>query len=577
MLRSSIDALGYNPQFTIYDEDDSEKLLKASVKDALGAQVKVDMKALRFSISTFKNNLILPENAPFSEYTTIYETYQRKLKEYNALDFDDLIFLPVQILTNHPHILSNYQERWKYILVDEYQDTNKAQYEFVKLLAGRYKNLFVVGDPDQSIYSWRGADLNNILNFEKDYPNTQIIRLEENYRSTNTILQAANAVIQNNESRFEKALWSKNGDGQKIEVFEAMNERFEAEYVVQTIQTLHKEESIPYANMVIFYRTNFQSRTFEDALLSKKIPYVIIGGLSFYQRKEIKDMLSFMRLVESPHDIASFLRVVNLPKRGLGEAFLTKLVEAASASGFPILSFLFHCYAEENAPFQLTTKQREAVGEFLTIIRKLQEIKTKNSLKELVKGAIFETSYLDVLKEDKETEEERKENLMELLAKADEWEKERENPTLSAFLEEIALASAQDVKKAETECVHLMTVHNGKGLEFEVVFIVGLEEELFPHINSKKEAKNLEEERRLFYVGLTRAKKELYLIHAQSRHLWGTSRFMRKSRFLKEIPEHFIEKAGVSYFSDEDDTADEKPVFTTGDVVLHPQFGIGPN
>lgn len=570
MLRSSIDALGYSPQFTIYDEDDAEKLLKASVKEALGSNVKVDMKALRFSISTFKNNLILPENAPFSEYTSIYEIYQKKLKEYMACDFDDLIFLPVQILMNHPHILAEYQERWKYILVDEYQDTNKAQYEFVKLIASRYKNLFVVGDPDQSIYSWRGADVSNILNFEKDYPDAKIIRLEENYRSTNTILQAANAVIQNNESRFEKALWSQKGEGQKIQVFEAMSERFEAEYVINTIQKLHAQ-NISYNDIVIFYRTNFQSRTFEDALLRKKMPYVIVGGLSFYQRKEIKDMLSFLRLLEYPYDIASFLRVINLPKRGLGDAFLTKLVDAASSAQYSLLSYLFHIYSEESS-FQLTTKQRQGIGEFIQIITKLQEIKQKNSLVDLVKGAIFETGYLDILKEDKETEQERKENLMELLAKAEEWEKERQNPTLQEFLEEIALATSFD-PKTSTESVHLMTVHNGKGLEFEVVFLVGLEEELFPHIHAKKEPKDLEEERRLFYVGITRAKKQLFLLHAQCRHLWGSSRYMRKSRFLKEIPDQFIEKSGVSHFSD---TVEKpSPSFTTGDVVFHPQFGVG--
>lgn len=532
ILRESIHHLGYSRDFAIYDEQDVEKLLKTLAKEAFGDTVKADLKKARSLISQAKNGLTKYGE---EEFQKLYDLYVKKLKELNAVDFDDLLFLPVLLFQQFPEVLQLYQNRWPYILVDEYQDTNHAQYEFVRLLACKTKNLFVVGDPDQSIYSWRGANVHNILHFEKDYQGAAVIRLEQNYRSSSTIIQAANAVIRQNTNRYEKSLRPSLGEGEKITLFRAMSEREEADFVADIVLK-NRNEGMRLSDMVIFYRTNFQSRVFEDELMSRRIPYTIVGGVSFYQRKEIKDVLSYLRLLQQPHDLIAFLRVVNLPKRGFGEQFLTKISSAARNHAIPIAELFLH-----EPPIPLTARQKEGWADFRKTLEALHTIRKTGSLADLVRGAIHETRYLEVIDEEEETRQERRENLGELIAKAEEWTKVHVNGTLEQFLEEIALVTSTDVIEEESDKLSLMTAHNGKGLEFDLVFIVGLEEDLFPHINSKKEEGDaIEEERRLFYVGITRAKKQLFLTHASMRYIYGRLQPMRESRFLREVPRQLL-------------------------------------
>lgn len=586
LLRESIHHLGYDKDFVIYDEDDSERLLKEALRE-LGASQKLEIKALRSFISRVKNGLVVEEQEGFK---VLYERYNDKLKKCNAVDFDDLLRLPVELFTNHPDVLAYYQDRWKYMLVDEYQDTNGAQYSFVKQLSGDRCNLFVVGDPDQSIYSWRGANIQNILNFEKDFPGAQVVRLEQNYRSTNNILQAANAVITRNGGRYDKSLWSALGEGEKIQFYSARSEREEARFVGQKVQDFVDKEGVKFSDICIFYRTNVQSRVIEDEMLSRRIPYVIVGGVSFYLRKEVKDVLSMLRLLENRQDLISFLRVVNLPKRGIGETTLEKIIEAQQASGLSILDFMMHIYAEDgwtSLPFTLTAKQKEGWADFANTYLMLLETKENESLEELVRAAIFRTRYIDVIQQDSETKVERLENLEELIVKAQEWEEAKvangEEASLSNFLADTFLATSMDAKDDSQDAVTLMTMHNGKGLEFEVAFLVGLEEDLFPHINSKKNEEQIEEERRLFYVGITRAKRHLYISFSQIRSLWGATRTMRPSRFLQEIPQKFrvfVQKAApVAAPSSMAPIMQQQPptgeLFSIGEKVLHAQFGPG--
>lgn len=549
ILRNSIHALGFSSNFIIYDEDDSLKVLKSCL-DVLGLKDKeFAPKVFKNLISNAKNQLLTPEetlsgSTPIEQwFPKVYKMYTEKLKEYGALDFDDLLYLTVVLFKEHKDILQQYQERYKYLLVDEYQDTNHAQYQIVKLLSSKTHNLFVVGDPDQSIYSWRGANIRNILDFKKDYTNAKIVRLEQNYRSTSTILSAANALIAHNQNRLEKNLWSALGEGPRIYQFTAENERAEAEFVVMQMLEQKSKNNIPFSEMVVFYRTNFQSRVFEDALLRKRIPYTIVGGISFYQRKEIKDVLAFLRLVHSPSDFVSFSRTINLPKRGFGEASIENLRLFAEKNNLPILRAL---EVALTSGVKMNAKQKESLGQYITFFKEIACF--KGPLEELVAQVIRKSHYLDYLKEDKETYDERKENLDELLAKAAEWQLINEEATLASFLEELSLKSTLDEASQNDDKIHLMTVHNGKGLEYIVTFLVGLEEDLFPHANSRGSFESLEEERRLCYVGMTRAKKYLYLTHAEVRYLFGSSRYMRRSRFLSEIPPQYIHKLRSPYY-----------------------------
>ncbi len=556
ILRESIHHLNYPKDFTIYDENDSEKVLKLCLKE-LAIEEKKSLKGLRSFISEAKNSLKSPEdfvdevfeNEYEQAFPQVYHLYNKILLEYGAVDFDDLLYLPVRLWREHPEILGIYQNRWKYILIDEYQDTNHAQYIMTKLLADRFNNLFVVGDPDQSIYSWRGANIQNILNFESDYPKAIIIRLEQNYRSHTNILQAANALISFNESRLEKDLWSDLDPGEKIQLFSAENDREEAGFIASQINYFHLEKHTPLNEMVVFYRTNAQSRTFEDDLLYRGIPYTIVGGISFYQRREIKDILAFLRIAQTQSDFVAFDRTINIPKRGVGGATIEKIRKEASIQSLPVMVYLRRLLTDaslKNA-IRLTSKQKEGLTAYLNIIDQIQDLIKQGSLKEIVQGAIQATHYLSFLKEEPDTLSERKENLDSLITKAIEWELNTENPSLEAFLEELSLKSSLDEASSPDQRLSLMTIHNGKGLEFKVVFLAGLEEDLFPHANSRESKDKLEEERRLCYVGMTRAKEHLYLTHCRTRYLWGELRFHRPSRFIREIPGHYLDKCKRRY------------------------------
>lgn len=553
ILRESIDALGYQNRFLIYDEEDADKVLKLCLQELDIMDKKGgDFKAIKNLISKAKNNLTSPDKVDTQDLTTasqnvfskIYALYQQKLKDCNALDFDDLLYLSVRLFREHPHILEMYQNRWQYLLIDEYQDTNAAQYEMVRNLVRKSGNLFVVGDPDQSIYSWRGANIKNILDFEKDYPGAKVVRLEQNYRSRANILEAANALIANNEDRYEKSLWSNKGPGSKIKLYVGYDEREEARFVTRQVRKHYEEETIPLREMVIFYRTNAQSRVFEDQLLSQHIPYIIYGGVSFYQRREIKDILAFMRMVQSGADFVSFARTINIPKRGIGETSLEKIRVAAQNYNLPIFDFCWHLVTNDELKggLKLSSKVIEGLKDYVGIILRLREESNGGTLRDLVKAAIEQTGYIGYLKEDKDTAEERKENLDELITKAVEWEQGAENPSLEAFLEELSLKSATDEGDSNTDKIRLMTLHNGKGLEFNTTFLVGMEEDLLPHVNSRGSHSALEEERRLCYVGMTRAKEYLYLTCAETRYMWGSLKMQRPSRFLKEIPPQFLER-----------------------------------
>lgn len=553
ILRESIDALGYSNRFIIYDEEDADKVLKLCLQEVDVVDKKGgDVKMIKNLISKAKNNLTSPEKMDIQDLTTasqnvfakIYNLYQKKLKECNAVDFDDLLYLTVRLFHEHPHILEMYQNRWQYLLIDEYQDTNAAQYQMVQNLVKKSGNLFVVGDPDQSIYSWRGANINNILDFEKDYPGAKVVKLEQNYRSRANILEAANALIANNEDRYEKSLWSNKGDGAKIKLYVGYDEREEARFVSRQVRKHYQDENIPLREMVIFYRTNAQSRVFEDQLLTQQIPYVIYGGVSFYQRREIKDILAFMRMVQSGADFVSFSRTINIPKRGIGEASLDKIRLAAQNVNLPIFDFCWHYVTNEamRGNLKLTSKVVEGLKDYVGIILRLRQESEGGTLRDLVKAAIESTGYIGYLKEDKETAEERKENLDELITKAVEWEQSADNPSLEAFLEELSLKSATDDSEPDRDRIRLMTLHNGKGLEFNTTFLVGMEEDLLPHVNSRGSPSALEEERRLCYVGMTRAKEYLYLTCAETRYMWGSLKMQRPSRFLKEIPSQYMER-----------------------------------
>jgi DNA helicase-2/ATP-dependent DNA helicase PcrA len=468
---------------------------------------------------------------------SIYDLYQKKLKSCDALDFDDLLYLTVQLFKEHPTILNEYQNRWKFVLIDEYQDTNLSQYTIAKMLVHTHQNIFAVGDPDQSIYSWRGAKYQNILNFGLDFPGATIITLNQNYRSTNLILQAANALISHNHKRYQKDLWSSLGEGSKIGLCLAFNERQEADFITTRILQ-HLRSGYSLEQMAIFYRTNAQSRIFEDALLAKRIHYTIVGGISFYDRQEIKDILAYLKMIFSNSDLISFLRTINTPKRGLGPTTLDKIIKAAAKKEFPIFSFCEEFLDNPSSDLKLSPKQKEALKSYLHLIHNLRNKAKTHTIAETIQEIILSSNYLAHLAEDPETAQDRKENIDELLGKAAEWEEENKGGSLLLFLEALSLRTPTEQNENAPK-IKMMTLHNSKGLEFDIVFLVGLEEDLLPHINSKDDPAKLEEERRLCYVGMTRAKKQLYISSARFRYTWGVERFMKPSLFLSEIPKEY--------------------------------------
>lgn len=581
ILRESIGALGYRPSFQIYDEEDSSKLLMECLKQLDFADSKVHLKNFRWMISQTKNDGSPPKDA-HKRFPEVYEMYQSKLKACNAVDFDDLLYLPLKLFATDEGALEYYQNRWSYLLIDEYQDTNHTQNAIVQKLGAKHGNIFAVGDPDQSIYSWRGAQIENILQFEQAFPGAEVVRLEQNYRSTQTILDAANTVIRHNALRYDKNLFSNRPGGEKITVHSAHSERDEARVVIQEILRLHEEEGLPLSQIVVFYRTNGQSRVFEDQLLMRRIPYTIFGGLSFYQRKEIKDVIAFLRMIEDTSDYIAFLRSIHLPKRGLGDTTLEKLRRLADDLDISVFTLLERITNEQiDTPLRLTARQKKGIGEYVDLINNLRSFSMNNPLMETVKQVIEETGYIQILAKDKQTFDDKKGNVSQLINKAAEWQSHYPEQPLQQFLEDLSLKSGTTQEEDE-ERISLMTIHNGKGLEFDAAFLCGMEEDLFPHVNAKKEPAQVEEERRLFYVGITRARKHLFITRARTRFLWGQSRPAVASRFLKELPKQCVQKSRTSLDQwDEEQSFRDEPVesegstFAPGATVFHPRFGVG--
>ncbi|MCR4401386.1 MAG: DNA helicase PcrA [Firmicutes bacterium] len=543
VLRRDIDKLGISTGFTIFDEADQKSAMKRALKELGIDETRFQPESVLAAVSSAKNELIDPEEYEkrahgFWEETVAraYRVYQRVLRESSGLDFDDLLVETVRLFKEHPTVLQWYQRQLKYILVDEYQDTNHAQYELVNLLSAEHRNICVCGDPDQSIYGWRGADIRNILEFEKDYPDATVIKLEQNYRSTQVILDIANKVISRNRSRKEKNLWTANGRGHEAVYYEAWDERDEASFVASEIeQALRRGRRSK--DFAILYRTNAQSRVFEETLLGMGLPYKVVGGLRFYERKEIKDILAYLKLVLNPDDLVSLSRVVNVPRRGVGEATLAKYVTYAREAGVPLA---FALDDAQGAVSGVTSKARTALSELASLIRGLAEVADTLPVFEIAKRIIDGSGYIEALRQERTVEADtRAENIKELLSVTREFDsRDSEHRGLAGFIEEITLATDVDLLSEEQEGVTLMTLHSAKGLEFPVVFLVGMEEGLFPHARTLDDEDELEEERRLCYVGITRAKEGLYFTRARQRLLYGEIVVNDPSRFLEDVPEH---------------------------------------
>ncbi|MEW6229759.1 MAG: DNA helicase PcrA, partial [Bacillota bacterium] len=544
VLRHDIDKLGLPRGFTIFDEADQKSAMKRALRELNLDDSKFQPQAVLAAISNAKNELAGPEEYAGQAHefwekmvARIYPVYQKVLRDNNALDFDDLLVETVRLFKECPSVLNWYQEQLKYILVDEYQDTNHAQYELVNLLAAKHRNLCVCGDPDQSIYQWRGADIRNILDFEHDYPDAAVIKLEENYRSTQTILDIANHVIANNRSRKEKNLWTRNVRGREAIYYKAWDERDEAAFVANEIERAVRKGR-PYGAFVVLYRTNAQSRVFEETFMGRGVPYKVVGGLKFYERKEIKDILAYLRLILNPDDAVSLSRVANVPRRGVGEATLGKYVSYARENGLPVISAL----QDTTAVPGVAAKTRDALAEFGSMIAELAQNAPRLPVTEIVRRVMDRSGYVTALEEERTVEAlTRVENVKELLSVTREFDaRDHEHRGLEGFLEEVTLATDVDLLSEQEEGVTLMTLHSAKGLEFPVVFLVGMEEGLFPHSRTLFEDRQLEEERRLCYVGITRAKEALYFTRAEQRLLYGEIVASAPSRFLEEIPDELL-------------------------------------
>ena len=544
ILRRFIDRIGFDSSFIIFDSSDQKTLVKNCLKDlSIDDKMFTDRSVLS-EISNAKNAILEPEqytasaNGDFrkEKIATVYELYQKRLKENNAIDFDDIINYTIKILMENPDVLEYYANKFKYVLVDEYQDTNKAQFTLITLFASKNGNITVVGDNDQGIYSFRGADISNILNFEKDFPGTKIIKLEQNYRCTGSILKAANAVIKNNEVKYKKELWTQNEEGNLPKIYVAENEYDEGSYIVEQIEHLKREEYYKYSDFSVLYRMNTQSRAIEDIFRRESIPYKIIGGQKFYERKEIKDIIAYLRLIQNSSDNLSLKRIINEPKRGIGKTSLDKIEQIAINSEISMYEVIKN--AEQYGLNRVYLNSRE----FINTIEELKSQKDELNISELIKITLKKTGYTQALQNEKTIEaENRIENLNELLTVAIEFEEQFAENSLSEFLEGITLSSYVDNLEEEEEAVTLMTLHSAKGLEFPVVFLVGMEEGIFPGYKSISEPKELEEERRLCYVGITRAKENLFLTCSKQRTIFGSTSYNPISRFLNEIPEELLE------------------------------------
>lgn len=544
-LRMEIDKLpGYGGNFAIYDTADSQNLIKQILKEMNLDDKRFQPSGILSRISNAKN--ALQDAAAFArqagdfyeqKVADIYSRYEQKLQLNNALDFDDLLMLSIKLLQENKEVREKYQDRFDYLLVDEYQDTNHAQYLLTKFLAAKHRNICIVGDADQSIYGWRGADIQNILDFEKDYPDAKVIKLEQNYRSTQIILDAANAVIENNTGRKPKNLWTENKSGADIIYFQAVDERDEARFVIEQLQNLQRTENKKLGDMAILYRTNTQSRIFEEMLIKSGISYNMVGGLKFYERKEIKDIIAYLRVIFNPADSLSLLRIINVPKRGIGDASLAKIQAYAAANNVSLFEAVSNAAAIDGLSSRFVSKLDDLAG----IIFELMNLANEAPVEDLIDRVLRDTGYLEELENERTPQaQSRIDNLHELISVAQEFAASEEENNLENFLAHVALVSDIDDTELGEDAITLMTLHSSKGLEFPVVFLVGMEEGLFPHARTLMDETEIEEERRLCYVGITRAKEKLFLSSTKMRTIYGNTVTYPPSRFLQEIPARLV-------------------------------------
>lgn len=592
ILRREIEKIGYKKAFVILDEDDQLALIKRAMKD-LGVPIdQFKPQAIRGTISKAKNELTSTSAfaASIGGYyeeivSKIYSEYQKRLKDQGALDFDDILMLTIEIFEQFPEVLEKYQTMFRYIMVDEYQDTNHAQYVLVSLLAKKWRNLCVVGDDWQSIYGWRGANIKNILDFEKEYPEAKVVKLEQNYRSTQHILDAAYGVISKNVHRKDKKIWTENKGGHLLTSYEARDEKEEAEYVAKEVLRFHRENSYKLSDLVVLYRTNVQSRMIEEAMLKYSIPYKIIGGIKFYQRKEIKDVLAYLRLVYNFADVLSLERVINEPRRGVGKSTMAKWSESARESRTNCIE-----WGLKISNSQIAKAKIDIIVQFCEFIKRMKEVSEKITLTDFMEKVFKESGYEKFLMDGTEEGEMRHENVRELFTVAKKYDEFGSGHALAMFLEEVALVSEVDNVDQSKEALHLMTLHSAKGLEFKVVFIVGLEEGILPHSRSLLNGSEMEEERRLMYVGVTRAREKVYMLFTRERNIFGSMQANPPSRFLDDIPEHLIEVSPNSKIQKfkifeesiirtkklaKRQTVLNQNLFKDGDRVRHEVFGDG--
>jgi len=599
MLRINIDRIGYNTSFSIYDSDDSKKIVAGIIKEL---ELDDDMfvpRSVISVISRYKNKLIFPDSEELVEsddfkekmIAEIYKRYQRALAEANAVDFDDIICLTIRLLKECPDVLEKYRSRFKYVLVDEYQDTNGAQLELMRLLCGKYENIMVVGDDDQSIYKFRGAVIENILNFDSHFKNAKVVYLEQNYRSTKTILDAANAVISHNEGRKGKELWTEGDSGDKIDYIKLDNQDMEARYVVDRINDFVKKGEYKYGDFAVLYRINAQSNNLETAFAKAGIPHRLLGGTRFYDRKEIKDIVAYLAVVSNPNDSVKLERIINVPKRGIGDGTLSNIKAIAHAENKSVFEIM-----EQSESYTALKKSSSKLVKFADLIRSLQKISQSEPISELIKKTVYDSGYYEMLANSIENERDRIDNINELISNGIKFIEDNPEGTLEQFLEDVALVADVDSYEENADAVVLMTIHSAKGLEFPVVFLPGMEEFIIPSAQSSNSQEDLEEERRLAYVAITRAKKRLIITNASSRLMFGRTMMNQTSRFVREIPPLLIndinskiekmhkeqEKAYNNNASSGFNTSNFKKTaevdhssFKVGECVMHPIFGKG--
>jgi DNA helicase II / ATP-dependent DNA helicase PcrA len=582
ILRSEIDKIGHKNNFTIYDDSDQLALIKKIMKEKELSTEQFNPRAMLAVISKAKGELqnvsayINGESYFERVLAKIYEAYQKHLRDNNALDFDDILQKTVQIFQKYPDVLEKYQNIFRYILIDEYQDTNHAQYVLVNLLAERHRNLCVVGDDWQSVYAFRGADVRNILNFENDYPEAHVVKLERNYRSTQKILDAAHGIISKNTRRKDKKLWTENSGGHDVIIYKASDEQDEANFIVSKISRLAEEEDLSFNDFVILYRTNAQSRAIEEVFLEAAIPYRIVGGVRFYERREVKDFLAYLRFINNSSDEISLERIINLPPRGIGNVTLGKWIKFARTNNLDLISASRKISRDEG----LNPSKIDAIAKFGVLIERLRDEAKRVIITDLMESVLVESGYQKSLLSEGEIGQIRYENVRELFTVAEKFKGEKGPDALNMFLEEVALVSSTDDIKSSSGSVHLMTLHSAKGLEFDTIFIAGLEEGLFPHSRSLLDQSELEEERRLAYVGITRAKKRVHLLWATTRNIFGSVRVNVASRFLEDIPKKLIREFGRFSKQNKESQPEDKEKgivsdFKDGERVLHKIFGEG--